>query len=74
MRTTCDPHYPLWRPEDRAPITLAQIGRVPAGTRYRLRPVDLSTDDRGAHMTRKAKERRAKQMRLFVSIWGKSRA
>lgn len=56
MRTTCDPHYPLWRPEDRAPITLAQIGRLPAGTRYQLRAVDLQPDtDRGLHFHLAAK-------------------
>lgn len=58
MRTTCDPHYPLWRPEDRAPITLAQIGRLPAGTRYGLRRLELDEDHRGEHFRQAALQRR----------------
>lgn len=40
-----------------APVTLAKMPGVEDGKRYRQRPVDLSTDDRGAHMVKRAKER-----------------
>lgn len=38
MRTSQDPHQPRWTPADRNPVTLPQIGRVPAGLRYGVRP------------------------------------
>lgn len=63
MKTTVDPHYPLWRPEDRTQITLAQIGNLPPGSRYSLRELTLETDGRGEHMVakiRKSRIRRAK--------------
>jgi hypothetical protein len=42
-----------------APVTLAKMPGVPDGRRYRQKPVDLTTDDRGAHMMARAKARRA---------------
>lgn len=41
----------------RTPVSLAKIPGVPDGRGYLQRPVDLSTDDRGAHMLARAKER-----------------
>lgn len=40
-----------------APVTLAKMPGVPDGRRYRQKPVDLTTDNRGAHMMARAKER-----------------
>ena len=40
-----------------APVTLAKMPGIDDGRRYRQKPVDLSTDDRGAHMLARAKER-----------------
>ena len=41
-----------------APVTLAKMPGVPDGRRYRQKPVDLQTDNRGAHMKRKLRSRR----------------
>jgi hypothetical protein len=63
MRTTCDLHYPLWRPEDRAPITLAQVGRLPSGERYATRCLDLDLGRRGEHFRQAALRRREEMKR-----------
>ena len=57
MRASTDPHNTLWTTDDRNPVTLAQIGRVPPGLRYGVRPLDLSEDERGAHMAEKVRQR-----------------
>lgn len=60
MTTTRDPHNALWTPDDRNPVTLAQIGRVPPGLRYGLRALVLSGDGRGAHMAQRMRLSRMK--------------
>lgn len=62
-----------WGEMRRQPVSLAAVPGVEDGKGYQQRPVDLTTDNRGAHMMARAKARRAKQMRQFVSIWGKNR-
>lgn len=50
MRSTTDPHNTLWTRADRNPVTLAQIGRLGPGLRYGVRPLEVETNNRGAHM------------------------
>jgi hypothetical protein len=56
MRSSRDPHNTLWTPEDRNPVTLAEIGNLGPGLRYGLGPVNLDEGSRGEHMKRKAKQ------------------
>lgn len=51
-----------------APVTLAKMPGVEDGRRYRQRPVDLRTDDRGAHMVEKVRARRRMARASILSL------
>ena len=66
MRSTTDPHSTQWTRDSRNPVTLAQVGRLKPGLRYGLAPVDLGTDERGAHMKSRVRLRRVRRTKDFV--------